>query len=105
MRKTPEMLAIEYPQLRADLDLCEKQLYEICSGNRTHLTAMSVPPRPDNFDMQFSAAFAELKAYRETGFFPEDLIQKRAEKTGEERYVLTLTRDQVFSSLRAKEEM
>ena len=64
MEKTPEMLALEYPQLKADLDLCEKQLYEICKGERTGLTAMSVPPRPDNFDMQFSAAFDELRARR-----------------------------------------
>lgn len=103
MNKTPEMLDLEYPQLRANLDLCDKQLFEICSGNRTYLTAMSVPPRPENFDMQFAAAFAELKAYREAGFFPEELIQKRAEKTGEERYVLTLTRDQAITTQNALE--
>ena len=61
MKKSPEELALEYPQLVADIDLCYKYLFAICRGERLLL---SVPPRPDNYDMQISAALDELKELR-----------------------------------------
>ena len=64
---------LQYPNMKADLELCYKQLFAICKGERGPLAVMSIPPRTDNFDMQFSAAFDELKAYRETGLEPEDV--------------------------------
>lgn len=62
---------LQYPNMKADLELCYKQLFAICKGERGPLAVMSVPPRTDNFDMQFSAAFDELKAFREAGVEPE----------------------------------
>lgn len=101
MNKSPEMLALEYPQLRADLDRCEKQLYEICSGKRTDMTTMSVPPRPENFDMQFSAAFAELREYRKMAPIP--ICDTQHCESGKETYVLTLTREQAQTAQNALE--
>lgn len=104
MEKTPEMLALEYPQLKADLDLCERQLYEICKGERTGLTAMSVPPRPDNFDMQFSAAFDELRECRkekaeqnsEAVYFLTDGTVKLAAPRHEKGYILVMSEEQAY---------
>lgn len=61
MNKTKEQLALEYPQLKADIDLCYKYLFAICRGE---ILCLSVPPRPENYDMQISAALDELKEYR-----------------------------------------
>lgn len=100
MEKTPEMLALEYPQLKADLDLCERQLYEICKGERTSLTAMSVPPRPDNFDMQFSAAFDELRERRKKeAEIPTSVLgidKDGAAHKIKEGYILVMSEEQAY---------
>lgn len=77
---------LQYPNMKADLELCYKQLFAICKGERGPVAVMSIPPRTDNFDMQFSAAFDELKAYRETGLEPAQ-IKDMAQNT--ESRVLT----------------
>ena len=61
---------LRYPNMKADLKLCNEQLAAICRGERGPLAVMSVPPRTGDFDMQFSAAFDELEAYRATGLCP-----------------------------------
>lgn len=71
---------LQYPNMKADLELCNKQLFAICKGERGPVAVMSVPPRTDDFDMQFSAAFDELKAYRESGLEPE-MAQKLTQET------------------------
>lgn len=68
---------LRYPGMKANIDLCYKFLYELCqitwAGSSYHpkMTMWSIPPRPDNFDMQLSAAFEELKTYREIGSVEE----------------------------------
>ena len=74
MNKTKEELALEYPQLRADIDLCYAQLFEFCKGERNK-AVMSIPPQKTDFDMQMSAAFDELKAYRNTGLTPAEVAE------------------------------
>lgn len=63
---------LAYPSIKADIDLCYKQLHEICQGKHG-CAVMSVPPEPTDFDMQLLAAFDELKAYRATGLTPEEI--------------------------------
>lgn len=63
---------LTYPNMKADLDLCFKQLHEICGGDRS-LAIMSVPPQQTDFDMQFHSAFDELQAYRDTGLMPDEI--------------------------------
>lgn len=103
MNYSEEAAKLRYPAMRADLDLCEKQLYALCKGERSGITAMSVPPRPENFDMQFSAAFDELRAYRASGFIPTQQSTHKDEPDGSEKYVLTLTRDQAITTKNALE--
>ena len=55
---------LQYPHIRANIELCRKQLYDLCRGERGPTAVMSVPPRETDFDMQFSAAFDELEAAR-----------------------------------------
>ena len=55
---------LQYPNMRADIELCRKQLYALCRGERGLTAVMSVPPRETDFDMQFSAAFDELESAR-----------------------------------------
>jgi Zn finger protein HypA/HybF involved in hydrogenase expression len=67
--KSEQQLELEYPQLRADIDLCYKYLFEMCkTGKRPTLT---VPPQKYCFDMQMSAAFDELKEFRVLHTAPE----------------------------------
>ncbi len=82
--KSQEHLKNDYPQLKADIDLCRKHLSDICKGN---ILPMCVPPYYKDFDMQFSAAFDELKAYRETGKTPEQ-VAERVKAEQEERLKL-----------------
>lgn len=63
---------LTFPNMRADLALCFKQLHEICKGDRK-LAVMSVPPQQTDFDMQFHSAFDELQAYRDTGRMPDEI--------------------------------
>ena len=80
MDKTKEQLELEYPQLKADIDLCYKYLFSICHGERL---ALCVPPQKTCYDMQISAALDELKSYRDTGLTPvraAELVE--AEKEG-----------------------
>lgn len=65
---------ISYPGLRADLELCKNQLAELCVGDHDK-AVMCVPPEPTDFDMQFSAAFDELLAYRKTGLEPGGIVE------------------------------
>jgi len=102
-KKSEKMLALEYHRLRANLDLCEKQLHALCKGERGDIVAMSVPPRPENFDMQFSAAFDELREFRESGFLPTKTKAYENEPADSEKYVLTLTRDQAITAKNALE--
>lgn len=86
MDKTAEQLALEFPQLRADIEWCYECLFDICRG--THEKAvMSVPPRKDNFDMQMSAAFDELKAYRAAE--EQGLLVRLPCKVGDRVYEVT----------------
>lgn len=55
---------LSYPHIKADIELCRKQLYALCRGERGPTAAMSVPPQETDFDMQFSAAFDELESAR-----------------------------------------
>ena len=55
---------LQYPNMRADIELCRKQLYALCRGERGPTAVMSVPPKETDFDMQFSAAFDELESAR-----------------------------------------
>lgn len=55
---------LQYPNMRADVELCRKQLYALCRGERGPTAVMSVPPQETDFDMQFSAAFDELESAR-----------------------------------------
>lgn len=55
---------LQYPHIRANIELCRKQLYALCRGERGQTAVMSVPPQETDFDMQFSAAFDELEAAR-----------------------------------------
>lgn len=103
MKYAEEASKLSYPRLRADLDLCEKQLYALCKGERTGITALSVPPRPENFDMQFSAAFDELRAFRTSGFVPTQQVQQKNEPEQDEKYVLALTREQAIVAQNALE--
>ena len=81
---------LKYPGMKADLDLCWKYLYELCqivwAGNpnrQAGITMWSIPPQPDNFDMQLAATFDELDVYRATGLSPEYCAElAAAEKDG-----------------------
>ena len=64
---------LRYPKMKADLDLCEKYLVDLCE--RSGKPPLSVPALTTDFDMQFSAAFDELMAYRNTGLLPEQVVQ------------------------------
>ena len=55
---------LSYPHIKADVELCRKQLYALCRGERGPTAVMSVPPQETDFDMQFSAAFDELESAR-----------------------------------------
>lgn len=55
---------LNYPHMRADIELCRKQLCELCRGEHGQTAVMSVPPQETDFDMQFSAAFDELESAR-----------------------------------------
>lgn len=55
---------LSYPHIKADIELCRKQLYALCRGERGPTAVMSVPPQETDFDMQFSAAFDELESTR-----------------------------------------
>lgn len=55
---------LQYPHIRANIELCRKQLYALCRGERGPTAVMSVPPQETDFDMQFSAAFDELESAR-----------------------------------------
>ena len=55
---------LQYPHIRANIELCRKQLYALCRGERGQTAVMSVPPQETDFDMQFSAAFDELESAR-----------------------------------------
>lgn len=55
---------LQYPNMRADVELCRKQLCALCRGERGPTAVMSVPPQETDFDMQFSAAFDELESAR-----------------------------------------
>lgn len=55
---------LQYPNMRADVELCRKQLYALCRGERGQTAVMSVPPQETDFDIQFSAAFDELESAR-----------------------------------------
>jgi len=81
---------LQYPGMTADIELCKTYLNELCqivwAGNPNrpaNMVMWSIPPRPDNFDMQLSAALDELKAYRATGLSPERVAElAEAEKDG-----------------------
>lgn len=76
---------LEYPGMKADIDLCYKYLHELCQivwgngrdGYKPKMTMWSIPPQPDNFDMQISAALDELKAYRECGLLPNEVEEMK----------------------------
>lgn len=55
---------LQYPHIRANIELCRKQLYALCRGERGQTAVMSVPPQETDFDMQFSAALDELESAR-----------------------------------------
>lgn len=55
---------LQYPNMKANIELCRKQLYALCRGERGPTAVMSVPPQETDFDMQFSAAFDELESAR-----------------------------------------
>lgn len=55
---------LSYPHIKADIELCRKQLYALCRGERGPTAVMSVPPQETDFDVQFSAAFDELESAR-----------------------------------------
>lgn len=55
---------LQYPHIRTNIELCRKQLYALCRGERGPMTVMSVPPQETDFDVQFSAALDELEAAR-----------------------------------------
>ena len=61
---------LQYPNMKADIELCYEQLFEPCKGEHIK-SVMSIPHMEKDFDMQFSAAFDELQAYRDTGLSPE----------------------------------
>ena len=58
---------ISYQTIKADLERCNKQLHALCAGTHDGTAVMSVPPQTTDYDMQFSAAFDELAAYRAIG--------------------------------------
>ena len=78
MMEENKVSELSYPTLKADIKRCEKQLHAICEGKHDGTAIMSVPPDPTDFDMQFSAAFDELKAYRDTGVEPGDVFEMLA---------------------------
>lgn len=55
---------LQYPHIRTNIELCRKQLYALCRGERSQTAVMSVPPQETDFDIQFSAAFDELESAR-----------------------------------------
>ena len=67
-KKTKEQLALEYPQLTASIELCEEYLSRICKGIPPPL---HIPHQQEDYDMQFAAAFDELKEYRKAGVVDE----------------------------------
>jgi hypothetical protein len=61
---------LKYPKLKADLKTCHKFLSELCKivwdrNYHPDHAIWSIPPREEDFDMQFSAAFDELQALRQ----------------------------------------
>jgi len=73
---------LKYPGTKANIELCYKYLTELCrivwTGNPNRpieMTMWSIPPRPDDFDIQLSAAFDELKTYRDSGLSPERCVE------------------------------
>jgi len=71
---------LSYPTLKADLILCQTQLYELCQGKHDK-AIMSIPPRQTDFDMQMSAAFDELKQYRKSGLTPSECAETAQAKS------------------------
>ena len=76
------MDGLKYPGMKADIALCYKFLSELCAitwaGSDSYFPKMimwSIPPTPENFDMQLSAAFDELEAYRATVLTPEEVAE------------------------------
>lgn len=41
---------LKYPDMRADIELCRKQLCELCRGEHGQTAVMSVPPQETDFD-------------------------------------------------------
>ena len=73
---------LKYPGMTADIDLCYKYLFELCqivwAGNPnrpTNMVMWSIPPQPNNFNLQILAALDELKEYRDTGLSPERVAE------------------------------
>jgi len=62
-----------YPHIKADLALCENQLDALCNARPVEEASMHIPAVETDFDMQFQAAFDELKAYRKTKLTSEQL--------------------------------
>ncbi|HEX3018586.1 MAG TPA: hypothetical protein VHP31_12150 [Caproicibacter sp.] len=62
-----------YPHIKADLALCENQLDALCNARPVEEASMHIPAVETDFDMQFQAAFDELKAYRNTKLTPEQI--------------------------------
>lgn len=67
-----------YPNVKADLDLCENQIDALCGARPVGEATLHIPAVETDFDMQFNAALEELKAYRKTGFTPEELSHRAA---------------------------
>jgi hypothetical protein len=70
-----------YPHVKADLELCEKQIDALCGCGSKDKASLHVPAEKTDFDMQFEAALEELKAYRKTGLSPNQVyeLNRRAE--------------------------
>jgi hypothetical protein len=88
--KTPETLALEYPQMKADTALAQKQVFELCQTSHGNLKArkhaiISLPHQKTDFDMNLIAALDELNAYREIGtveFIKEELYDLETWRDG-----------------------
>ena len=39
---------LQYPHIRTNIELCRKQLYALCRGERSQTAVMSVPPQEEN---------------------------------------------------------
>lgn len=86
---------LKYPDMRADIELCRKQLCELCSGEHGQTAVMSVPPQETDFDMQFLAAFDELEEARAcVGQLSESLdVLENVKKRINEAYWVAWARD------------